>query len=198
MNKRNKLSKCRMFSSLIITGLCLLTFLFAGCGNGMKHFVRKGADFSNIQKIAVMPLENFTPDRFAAPKIRSMIIMELLSKGMDVTEPGQVISAMRELNIRSVSGMSVEEMKNVGMMLDVDALIMGSVETYDISRGISVSYPEASIRLSLIESKSGIALWSIWHSAGGADFWTRHFGAEGRTLDETADTVVKEALGTLF
>jgi hypothetical protein len=164
----------------------------------MKYFVRKNTDFSNIQKIAVMPLENFTPDRYAAAKIRSMIMIELLSKGIDVTESGQVISSMRELKIRSVAGMSVEEMKDIGRMLGVDALVMGSVETYGISRGISVSYPEASIRLTLIGSQDGLALWSIWHTAGGADFWTRHFGAEGGTLDETAGIVVKEALGTLF
>jgi TolB-like protein len=198
MNRSNELSNYRIFSRLIITGLCILAFIVTGCSNGMKSFVRKNTDFSSIQKIAVMPLENFTPNKYAADKIRSMILIELLSKGMDVIEPGQVVSAMRELKIRSVAGMSVEDMRNIGEMLDVDALVVGSVETYNISRGISVSYPEASIRLTLIGSQDGLALWSIWHTTGGADFWTRHFGAEGRTLDEAARTVVKEALETLF
>ncbi len=198
MNRSIELSKYRIFSRLIITSLCVLTFLFMGCSNRMKYFVQKNTDFSSIQKIAVMPLENFTQDNHAADKIRSMVMIELLSKGIDITEPGQVVSAMRELKIRSVAGMSVEDMRNIGRLLGVDALIAGSVDTFDISRGISVSYPEASIRLTLIESQDGLALWSIWHTAGGAGFWTRHFGAEGRTLDEAARTVVKEALGTLF
>lgn len=197
MIKSNGLSKYRIFSRLIITVLCVLA-LFIGCSNGMKYFIRKNTDFSSIQKIAVMPLENFTSNKYAANKIRSMVMIELLSTGMDVTEPGQVVSAMSELKIRSVARMSVEDMRNIGRMLDVDALVVGSVETYNISRGISVSYPEVSIRLTLIESQDGLALWSIWHTAGGADFWTRHFGAEGRTLDEAARTVVKEAIGTLF
>ncbi len=198
MNIRTLLSKYRMYNRLIISGLCALTVLFMSCGSGMKHFVRKDSDLSTIQKIAVMPMENFTPDKYAAEKIRSMVMMELLSKGLDVTEPGEVVSVMRELKVQSVSTMSSEAMSNIGKMLGVDALITGSVETYDISRGISVSYPEASIRLTLIESKDGLALWSIWHTAGGPDFWTRHFGAESRTLDETARKVVKEALGTLL
>ncbi len=197
MIKSKRLSQYGIFRGQIIAALCALTLL-AGCSNGVKYFVRKNTDFSGIQRIAVMPLENFTTDKYAADKMKSMVMIELLSKGMDVTEPGQVISAMNELKIRSVDRMSVEDMRNIGRMLDVDALILGSVETFTISRGISVSYPEASIRLTLIESRDGLALWSIWHSAGGADFWTRHFGSEGRTLDEAAREVVKEALGTLF
>ena len=75
---------------------------------------------------------------------------------------------------------------------------MGSVETFMMSRGISVPYPEVTINLRLLESATGGILWSVSHTSGGPSFWTRHFGAEGAALDETSGKVVKEALDTLF
>ncbi len=75
---------------------------------------------------------------------------------------------------------------------------MGSVGAFEISKGISVSYPEVSVYLMLLESTSGNIIWSVWHTTGGASFWTRHFGAEETTLDETSKKVVKEAIDTLF
>jgi hypothetical protein len=50
----------------------------------------------------------------------------------------------------------------------------------------------------MLDTESGDIIWSTWHSTGGASFWTRHFGAEGRTLDETSSRVVKEAFNTFF
>jgi hypothetical protein len=54
-----------------------------------------------------------------------------------------------------------------------------------------------SIHLSLLDTSSGEIIWYVWHTAGGASFWTRHFGAESKTLDETVKDVVKTAIDTL-
>jgi hypothetical protein len=54
-----------------------------------------------------------------------------------------------------------------------------------------------SIHLSLLDTSSGEIIWYVWHTAGGASFWTRHFGAERKTLDETVKDVVKTAIDTL-
>jgi hypothetical protein len=72
------------------------------------------------------------------------------------------------------------------------------VEAYGISRGISVSYPEVSINLRLVEPSSGNIIWSVCQTSGGPGFWTRHFGAEGISLSDSASKVVKEAMDTLF
>ena len=177
---------------------CFIMAMIAGCSNELKRFIRKDADLSNVKTIAVMPIENFTSEKYAAEKIRSVVMIDLLSRGINVVEPGEVVSVMRMLKIWSVSRMSIEDIRNMGRMLGVDAFITGAVETYGISRGISVSYPEVAVSFTLVESQSGKTLWSVWHTAGGADFWTRHFGTEGRTLDEASRQVIKEAFDTLY
>lgn len=177
--------------------LFFLIYMY-GCLGGKRHYTRPDTDIVNIKKIAVLPFENFTSDKHADEKVRSMVIIELLSRGMDVIEPGEVIKTLLESNVRSVHSISVSDIQNMGDSLGTEAVIMGSVESFGMSRGITVSYPEVTIHLMMLDTKTGNIIWSTWHSTGGASFWTRHFGTEGSTLDETSSRVVKEAFDTLF
>jgi hypothetical protein len=123
---------------------------------------------------------------------------DLLSRGIDVIEPGEITRVLRELKIKSISSLKTADLQSIGKALDVEALIMGSVEAFEISRGISVSFPEVSINLMMVDASSGNILWSVWHTSGGPSFSTRHFGTEGITLSEAAKKVVKEAIDTMF
>jgi len=151
-----------------------------------------------LNRIAVLPLENLTPNEYADEKVRSLVIMDLLSRDVDVIEQGEVMRVLRELRIRSVESITVRDLQSLGDMLDVDVVIKGSVGTFDMKKGNAVSYPEVSIHLMLTDINSGEILWSAWHTSGGASFWTRHFGAEGTTLDETARKVIKEVFDSLI
>ncbi|MBI5407782.1 MAG: hypothetical protein HZA14_00285 [Nitrospirae bacterium] len=198
MNVTNEKKRNKTFCLLSLLFCCLTLFTY-GCKSApIKQYARPNVDISKINKIAVLPFENFTPSAYAADKIRSLVIIDLLSRGTDVIEPGEIIRTMEELRVRSVHSVSVFDLKHIGETLKVDALMMGSVGAFEISKGISVQYPEVSINLRLFDVKSGNIIWSVWHTAGGADFWTRHFGAEGPTLDETSKKVIKEAIDALF
>ena len=176
----------------------LLMVFISGCSNGMKQYVRPGIDLRAIRTIAVLPLENFTSDKYAGGKIRSKIIIELLSRGIDVIEPGEIIVTLRELKVRSINSIRTEDIQEMGRTLDAQAVIKGSVEAFGISRGITVSYPEVSIYLTLIDTATGNVIWSVWHTTGGANFWTRHFGTEGMTLDNASAKVIKEIFDTIY
>ncbi|HMK49896.1 MAG TPA: GNA1162 family protein, partial [Thermodesulfovibrionales bacterium] len=121
-----------------------------------------------------------------------------LSRTIDVIEPGEITRAVRELKLKSLGSMRVAEVQEVGKASGADAVMMGSIESYGISKGVSVSYPEVTVNLKLIESSTGKVVWSVHHTSGGAGFWTRHFGSEGRSLGECVKEVVREAMNTLF
>ncbi len=195
LSKQSKLSKLTLL-------FCAFTFLFilvGGCAtNKSTQFVRQNVDYKNIKRIAVLPFESLTNDEYAGEKIRKSVITEFLSRGVDIIEPGEVTKVLIEQKIRSLGSMKTTDMQNIGKALGVEALLMGSVEAYGISRGISVSYPEVSISLRLVEAPSGSILWSVCQTSGGPSFWTRHFGAEGISLSETANKVVKKAIDTLY
>lgn len=195
MSKERKINSLNLFICSLL--LFFLVFMY-GCWGGKRHYVRPNTDISDIKRIAVLPFENFTSDKHAGDKVRSMVIIEMLSRGMDVIEPGEVIKTLLESNVRSIHSISVSDIQNMGDALGIKAVLMGSVESFGMSRGVSVSYPEVTIHLMMLDTESGDIIWSTWHSTGGASFWTRHFGAEGRTLDETSSRVVKEAFNTFF
>ena len=192
---RNGLRNLSHFMFIAIISLLIFTL---GCGGGPKYYTKPNFELNNIKRVAVLPFNNFTSDEYAAEKIRKSVITELLSRGIDVIEPGEVTKVLRELKIKSFSFINITDIQNLGKTLGVETVMMGSVEAFGISKGISVSYPEVSINLMLVEASSGNIIWSIWHTVGGPSFWTRHFGAEGITLSEAANKVVKEAIDTLF
>ena len=181
----------------ILLAFCL--FFVIGCESTSKHYyVRQQIDYSSIKRAAVLPFEPLTSDEYAGEKIRQLVITELLSRGIDVVEPGEVTRALVELKIRSLGSIKTTDIQTLAKTLGVEALMMGSVEAYGISRGITVSYPEVSISLRLVEASSGNIIWSVCNTSGGPNFWTRHFGAENISLSETASKVVGEAIDTLF
>jgi TolB-like protein len=193
----NELSKPSKLSKLF--ALFFLLVFVSGCATSTSsQYVRQNVDYKNLRRMAVLPFESLTSDEYAGEKIRKTVITELLSRGVDVIEPGEVTRVLIDQNVKSLSSIRTADLQNVAKTLGVEALMMGSVEAYDISRGISVTYPEVSINLRLIEASSGNIIWSVCQTSGGPGFWTRHFGAEGMSLSETANEVVDEAIDTLF
>jgi hypothetical protein len=191
--------RCDSCSRISLLTICALLLLITGCSSGsIKQFVRPDTDMSTVRTVAVLPLNNFTLDNFAAQKVRSKISIELLSRGINVIEPGEIVLTLKELKIVSPDSMRKENIVAIGNILNADAIIGGSVEAFGISQGITVSYPEVSVHLMMFDSVSGDTIWSVWHTTGGAGFWTRHFGAEGSTLDRASARVINEAFDALF
>ena len=190
-------SRYPIFLGVTLAVIGFLLISICGCG-GPKYFVRQKTDIDKIKKVAVMPFENFTSDGYAGEKIRRIVITELLLRGIDVVEPGEVTRILRDSNARSLGSIKGTDLQNIGKTLGVDAVMSGSVEAFGTGRGVSVSYPEVSIQLMLVDVSSGSIIWSVQHTVGGASFWTRHFGSEGITLSEAARKAVKEAIAALF
>jgi hypothetical protein len=188
----------KTYSAVWLSILLLCIFPFMGCKGGIKSYTRPSVQIETIRKVAVLPVENYTNEKFAHDKIRGVVIMELLSRGVDVIEPGEVMNTLRELKINRIDSLPLSDIQRLGEALNADALVTGSVGTYEIKRGMTVTYPEVSVHLMLLDSATGDIVWSVWHTTGGPDFWTRHFGAENATLEETSKKVVKEAIDTLF
>jgi len=192
----------REYNRFKIYGLSVLCFFIvsiSGCsGNTFKQFTRPDYDMKAVKTVAVLPFRNFTSDSYADEKIRSKVSIELLSRDVNIIEPGEIISVLRELKIKSVESIRNKDMVSIGSMLNVDAVLTGSVEAFGISKGIAASYPEVTVHLIMFDTITGNIIWSVSHTSGGASFWTRHFGAEGSTLDNVSERVIEEAFDALY
>ncbi|RJR22630.1 MAG: hypothetical protein C4581_00735 [Nitrospiraceae bacterium] len=179
--------------------ICFLILFSGGCSSStLKQYKRPDYDIKTVKTVAVLPFRNLTSDNYADEKVRSKVSIELLSRDVNIIEPGEIISVLRELKIKSVDSIRNKDMVSIGSMLKVDAVLTGSVEAFGISRGITASYPEVTVHLIMFDTITGHIVWSNSHTSGGASFWTRHFGAEGSTLDNVSERVVEEAFDALY
>ncbi len=183
----------------VIFFFCIL-FLHACCGKGTpSHYINQDIDFSFIKRVAVLPLDNLTNDKFSSDAIRQVVISELLASGLvDVSCPGDVAAALETVKVKTGQSPNAEQIKAIGNALKVQAAIFGAVNKFGEIREGNFSAPEISVTLMMADTNSGSIIWSVTRTSGGASFFTKHFGARADTMSEAAIKVVREAILTLY
>ncbi len=179
--------------------MLLTCFITSGCrGTVPTYHVSEDIDFSFYKKVAVLPFDNLTNDKYAGEIVRQVVISELLASGfVDVAFPGEVKNAINDMGIKSVSSLTAEQMESLGRFLKVEALVIGSVEEYGQVRIGSTPAPQVTATLMMADAGTGSIVWSITKTRGGASFWARHFGASTETISETVLLLVREMIQTL-
>ncbi len=177
--------------------LVLSMFAFAGCSKP-NMIVKTKCKVKKKKRIAVLPLDNFTSDKYAADNIRNILIASLLDRGFDVVEIGEVTRVLNERRVFSVKDLTTEKIKKIGFDLAVDGIMTGSVGRYQIAKGSSVSYPEVTITLMLFETKQGKLIWNAWATEGGPSMKVKYLGTEMPTLNETAMELINKMLDNIF
>ena len=189
-------------SILACISIILLLGFGIGCGGRgttPSFYIRPDYDFSYIKKVAVLPLDNLTNEKFAGEAVRQVVICELLATGLvDVVVPGEADTTIEKLGLRSTKSLNAEQIKTISNSLKVQAVILGSVGKFGEVRIGNISAPEVTITLMMADATSGSIVWSITKTGGGASFTARHFGARSETISEAVLRVVREAIQTLY
>ena len=180
--------------SITVLGLILLI----GCRSGPTVYVHSNADFSLIKKVAVLPFENLTQDRFASDKVQKILVTELLSLGaFEVAEPGQVFRVLANQRIENVSNIAAPEIKKVGEALGVQALFRYR-RRFWVNPGRNQSIPRSHRSVTTVETQSGITLWSVSHTRSGVKIPVRLFGIGGETPTEAAGKLIRREVNTIL
>ena len=192
----------RMKVHVIRNFLFLASVFFVwGCASSTVRYINPDANFSYIKKVAVLPFNNLTADRYAGEKIRSIVTVDILSRGVfDVLEQGEVSKALGAvLRAAGVSeGMVLDPdkdtLKLLGEKLGAQAVIMGSVDEYEGQSGAAV----VSISMRMLDTSSGIILWQANSSVSGRSVFRKIIGIE--EVDRTLLTrkAVGRAIDTLL
>jgi len=194
--------------------ICIL-FLSAltGCMGTAKNkvYINPNVNFRFIKKVAVLPFENLTNDRFADKKVRDIFVTALLaSEFVDVPELGDVLQVLNTIGMaqeqpgfnsqpsKAPTAISKETARVLGQGLGVQGIILGSVEEYNIIRSTSGSFPEVSVTLRMIDPKTGAIIWAVSHSEQGGRILPSILGVGEATLTETAIKAAKNIVDTLI
>ncbi|MFH1216188.1 MAG: hypothetical protein V1706_06780 [Pseudomonadota bacterium] len=185
--------------------LLIVVLLIGGC-NGRKTitFVREDVTLDFVKRVAVLPLQNNTDEKYASELARDVINTKILEMNLfDAVDKGIVDSVLYEEAVDAGSPVSQMMLSRLGQRLSVQALMIGSVDIAGDNRIGSVSVPQMSLTLRLIEVKSGLVLWQGSGHYAGDSIIGRLFGiipddrymVAAKLVDKLLRTIPAEAGG---
>ena len=178
--------------------LALAAWASAGCKSTTTKYVHPNVDLGAIKRVGILPFENLTADRAAGEKLQKLFLTEVLSlEVFEVVEPGQMNRELKALRIDSLESIGAGEIKRLGETLKADGFFFGSVVDFAETRSGSTPTPQVTIALRLVESQSGVTVWSATRTTSGATASARLFGIGGQSLIEAARAVMRDELSTL-
>lgn len=195
--KRNK-DLPWMTKFLLIAFVLLIVDLLSGCGITTQSFLREDIELGYVRQVAVMPFENHSEDEYAAARAQDFTITQGLAMGVfDIVDKGLVDSILREEAIEPGTPLDLPTVKRLGKRLNVQALLLGSVDyAKEVRRG-NYSYPEFSITLRLIDVGTATVLWQASGHGSGYSLWGRLFGLAPRDIFQVELGTIKDIFKTI-
>lgn len=155
----------------LILLVCINVFLAIGCGASMRTYLKEDAPMHKIKKLAVLTFDNMSKDKNAADKLTYIFSIELITSGQfKVVEPGELEKALKEVKVRSKGGLSTLEIadcQKIGEALGVEAIILGSIDTFEIGKKDD---PIISMNVHMLDTKDGSLIWQVDYIASGSSF----------------------------
>lgn len=183
---------------LLLAGLLFMA-LIGGCSSaGPTHYVHPNADLAALQKVAVLPFENVSAVAGASDKVHKIFLVELLSMEIfEVLEPGVVAKALKGQTAATPDQLTPDDFKQLGRAMGADGLFLGQVIDYAEGRGGADSAPSVTLQFRLIETASGVTVWSSSQTRAGVKASTRLFGMSGDSLTQATRELIRRQLTTL-
>ncbi|HLG19442.1 MAG TPA: hypothetical protein VI895_06460, partial [Bdellovibrionota bacterium] len=115
-----------------------------------------------IKCVAVVPFDNRTSDKAAGDVMARLVSMAGMSSGrFRAMDSGSVTTYLGFQNVQIASVTDARFAANLGKLLDVDAVLMGSVEEYGYRNagGRSVSEPAVAMSARLVAVGTAEVVW---------------------------------------
>lgn len=186
--------KGRIFS--LFLALCL-----TACASSSvpTSYVNPEIDFAAIHRVAVMPFANFSRDPEAGERVRDVFANTLLSTGAVYVLPsGEVARGIARAGMLNPTAPSMEEVARLAGIIEVDAVLTGTINEYGEVRSGSASANMISMIVQMIETQTGKVVWTASATKGGITIWDRLFGSGGRPMSDVTGDAVDELMDKLF
>lgn len=153
-----------------IAVVCALLALLSGCAKSTQKgvFFNELVDFASIQTVAVMPFQNLTDTEDAAERARDVFMgMLLATEAVYVLPPGEVFRGISRASMIDPVIPSIEEIKSLAGILEVDVVVTGTLREYQLVRAGASMANIISLSLQMIETETGTIIWSASSTKGG-------------------------------
>lgn len=179
----------------------LYLFFFSGCSvlPSSNRFLKKNFEEYQIKRVAVLPFYNQSTAIDASGIVTKAFIGELFDSGkFEIEFQGNIKKIIVGERIIIRKGIGADHIKLIGKRLNVDAIIIGCIEKYEIKgKKQNVQLPVISVAVRMIHADSCSILWIGQNCRRGDDYETS-FGI-GRiiSLPALSRKVVSELIDTI-
>ncbi len=194
-----------MKKNRILNGLKLTAFLFilvgvlSGCAVKQQSYIAEGIDLGYVERIAVLPFENNTEDKFAAERVRGILSTSILAQGYyDLAEKGELQRFLNE-EVASEEGSLLDKAlgQRLGKGLKVDAYIAGAIDDYRMVSNGPYSYWVVAATLRMVDISSGSIIWQASATESGYKTFDRLFGFASEDANQVTLRLVQRLLNTI-
>ena len=181
-----------------IIGIILTAMLLylPGCGGSKiptQSFIRQNTDLALIQNVAVLPFEGGG----RAPRIRELTMTQLLALDIfDLVDKGRVDIFLQQEALPPAAPIDLFTIRRLGETLNVQAVLLGSVEESTGSRG-NAAYSEIIMTLRLIDCETGSLLWQASGRGSGYSLTDRLFGFAPKDSFQVTLELLDELFATM-
>ncbi len=180
--------------------LVIMGFILVSCGvyYQSKSFVREGVDPSYITKVAVLKFENNSRNSHAAERLRNIVITQILGRGLfDVVDKSLVDNILEEEMLGEKVFYNKATLRRIAKKLGIQAVVVGSVDEYEMKRRGSYNYPVVALTLRLIDASTGEILWEASGTVSGYSTLGRIFGLKPKDFTQLSLDLVGNLLDSL-
>jgi len=130
-------------SKLSLILILLLTCLTISCATS-NIAIKSGYDFTQVKKVAVLAFNPSPDNPNSGVMVADIFAKNLLRTGYDVVERNDLAKVLAEQKLDTVGAISNDQLRTIGKVSGVDAIITGSVPVYTPARKEVVLVNETS------------------------------------------------------
>jgi len=115
-----------------------------------------------------------------------------------VIPAGEVSRGIARVGMRDPTTPTSDDIKKLGGVLGVQAVITGVLREYGTVRSGSATAEVVSLSLQMIEVETGMVVWSAASTKGGVTFVDRLLGGGGEAMNDVTVDVINDLLDNLL
>ena len=178
----------------------MLSLLCSGCSStGQHHFTSTAVGLGYIERIAVLPLENYSGSKGIEDRTRELLITRLLGHQLyEVVEKGELHRFLQD-EVRSKEKALIDQRiaKRMAREFNVEAYMTGSIDEFKEVRNGSYTYPAISLTLRMVDIKTGKVVWQASADDSGYSSAGRLFGLSAEGTNAVLFRLIDRLLSTM-